>query len=174
MHYEAGFVRENRRADGVKSHKPSKYYDLSKDMALAENPNFSLVKGYLEMASESGDFRATYALATWYLFGNEAVKVNKIKAAKLLKSIAHGQICEAMHDLGYCYDMGIGVRKNEKLAFQYYMKAALLGDPESCLQISQFYSEGLIVPYNKFLSQVWKDRSECSSDEISPSYRLSI
>ena len=43
----------------------------------------------------------------------------------------------AMNNMGVCYAQGIGVVKNHVMAFQWYMKAAELGDTYACYNVAE-------------------------------------
>ncbi|RIB22159.1 kinase-like domain-containing protein [Gigaspora rosea] len=53
--------------------------------------------------------------------------------------------------LGYNYQHGIGVEKDEKKAFEYYMKAAELGNPTAMNNVSlcYYYGTGVEINYQK-------------------------
>ena len=150
----------------------SSVYEQALAMCEQEQPNTKGAYRLLVQASEEGDSRATYALATWYLFGNYAVPKDEHKAVHILKSLVDSNIAESLFDLAVSFDYGKGVRRNSKTAFSLYMRAAILGDSSSCDQISQFYSEGKVVPYDRKLSEAWKLRSLQSEIDISPPYRV--
>lgn len=143
-------------------------------LAICRSERLETKRAYelLVAAVEAGNARAKYVLATWYLNGNEIVQKDQRYGVVLLKQIMDANIAEASFDLAVSYDYGWGVRRNTRLAFVHYMKAALLGDREACDQISQFYLEGNYVPHNAMLSKAWKLRSEQEEREISPPYRL--
>lgn len=126
------------------------------------------------IARDAGDRRADYAIATWMLSGNDVVAKDISKAVSVLKSLQDANIAEAVYDLAVSYDLGIGLRKNIKTAFSLYMKSGLLGSKLACDQVSQFYAEGRIVPYDKRLAKAWALRAEQAEKDISPVYRLWI
>ncbi|ALJ11564.1 tetratricopeptide repeat protein [Sphingopyxis macrogoltabida] len=146
----------------------------SKALAICRAPEADISEAYklLSQASQEGDTRATYALSTWYLFGNEVVEKNEEYGVKLLKTLEKSNIAEAIFDLAVSYDYGKHVKKNNRKAMSLYMRAALLGDKASCEQVSQYYSEGKSVPYDKLLADAWKERAEQEENSISPSYRV--
>ncbi len=51
----------------------------------------------------------------------------------------------AMFYVAVCYDLGRGTKKNLRLAFDWYMKAAKLKHPDSQYNIGFFYSRGEVV-----------------------------
>jgi hypothetical protein len=95
---------------------PSKY-----DEALAvmkrRKPDLATAADLLVEAHGSGDYRATYALATWYLHGRHFPKSIR-SAVKLLRQAASDNIPEAMYDLAICYENGEGMAKNEHKAVE--------------------------------------------------------
>lgn len=149
-------------------------YDKALALCLRENPDLKSAYDLLVRCSEKGDPRATYALASWYLFGNEIVQKDEEHGILLIKTLENSNISEALFDLAVAYDYGKGVRKNSKRAFSLYMRAALLGDLSACDQIAQYYAEGKIVAADKRLSQAWALRSKQNEKDISPTYRISL
>jgi len=106
------------------------------------------------------DIRAKYAVATWYLHGVEGVvKENKKMAFQILSELEKFNIAEALFDLAVFYDLGVNVEKNEIKAFELYIRAALLGDAESCIQLAQFFREGKLVPYSEPVAGAWEERA---------------
>lgn len=123
-------------------------------------------------ASNAGNPKATYALATWHHFGNEVVIKDDKVAVSLLKSVKNSNIAEVNFHLALAYDRGWGVRRDSRKAFSFYVRAALLGDKGACDQVSQYYSEGKYVSFDKSLALAWKVRSEQDEKDISPPYRV--
>ena len=46
---------------------------------------------------------------------------------------------KAMNNLGVCYERGTGVKVSFELAFEWYMKAAELGDVYGCFNVGECY-----------------------------------
>ena len=44
---------------------------------------------------------------------------------------------KAMNNLGVCYERGTGVKVNLEMAFEWYMKAAELGDVYGCFNVGE-------------------------------------
>jgi TPR repeat protein len=143
-------------------------------LSRAHPPKLNEAFELLTAASNKGDDRATYALATWYLFGNEVVDKDEERGVCMLIALHDSLVAEALFDLAVSYDLGRYVQQDDHKAFSFYMKAALLGDSDSCRQVSQFYAEGTVVGHDEALSKAWQMRSECDEREISPPYRLWI
>lgn len=146
-------------------------YSLALDLSRTEG-NLYKVKSLLEEARDEGDLRATYAISTWYLNGNKIIEVDEDKGVGLLLGISSCNIAEANFDLGFAYDTGRVVEQDDMRAFSYYMKAGLLGDSEACSQVSQFYREGKVVPFDENLAAAWEERSKQDEVDISPPYRI--
>ncbi|KAF0436906.1 calmodulin-dependent protein kinase [Gigaspora margarita] len=51
--------------------------------------------------------------------------------------------------LGYCYEYGIGVEKDENKAFIHYQKSAEMNNPNGMCQVGYFYSLGIGVEIDK-------------------------
>ena len=143
-------------------------------LAIGRDPSPDLLAAHdlLINASGSGDLRATYALATWYLHGNDAVSLDEKAGIRILKTLEKSNIPEALFDLAVSYDYGKHVKRNEEKAFSLYMRAALLGDSNACNQVGQFYAEGKFVDHDPKIARAWKLRSEQLESDISPPYRL--
>jgi uncharacterized protein len=150
------------------------FYHEALAVARKDDHDSGTVYDLLLHAVEQGDTRAKYAIATWYLAGNACVPKDERRGVEILKELVNADIAEALFDLAYAYDLGRYVRKNARRAFSLYMRAALLGDQESCVQIAEFYREGRLVPHDMGLSRAWKRRSEERQEDISPPYRVWI
>ncbi len=138
----------------------------------SDPPNLRKAYELLSGASERGDCRAVYALATWYLFGNEVVEKDEIRGVSMLETLRNSFVAEAIFDLAVSYDHGKHVEQDDEKAFSLYMRAALLGDKQSCSQVSQFYAEGALVEHDEELANAWRKRSEQDERDVSPPYRL--
>jgi uncharacterized protein len=112
----------------------------------------------LERAHELGNAKATYALGTWYFGGKDnLVPIDKKKSFALFREAAEkGEAC-ANYDLAVSYATGAGTRKNQRLAFFHFTKAALLGDADAAKELGRrfFYGEG--VPTNRRVGWLWID-----------------
>jgi uncharacterized protein len=76
-----------------------------------------------------------------------------------LKSIERNNK-DAYYDLAVCYEKGIGVKKNYKVAFDCYLNAALLGDKQALYEIGRCYYYGVGVPKNISTSKIWLKHAE--------------
>ncbi|CAB4421483.1 unnamed protein product [Rhizophagus irregularis] len=68
--------------------------------------------------------------------------INKKELVKL-NDLAEGGNLSAQNNLGYCYQNGIGIEKNEKKAFEWYLKAAGKGDIYAQYNLGICYQNGI-------------------------------
>lgn len=64
------------------------------------------------------------------------------KAVPLLKQSAGLGNAEAQYNLGYCYQLGIEVEKNQKIAIEWYLKSANQGFNDALYQLMMAYGNG--------------------------------
>lgn len=112
----------------------------------------------LRFASEMGDDRAIYALATWYLFG-ENVEKDYIKAAELLVEAVNLGNTDAMFDLAISYEKGFGVEADERKAFLLYLEAALRGNVSAIYEVSRCYWYSIGVNKDEKVANLFYDRA---------------
>ncbi|CAB3233526.1 unnamed protein product [Arctia plantaginis] len=60
----------------------------------------------------------------------------------LLRSAANRNHAPAMYNLGLCYENGLGVSTNEKMAMEFYRSAAALKHPGALYNLGVFYGQG--------------------------------
>jgi TPR repeat protein len=111
-------------------------------------------------ADASGDARATYALATWFLHGTKFTKKNIAHGTRLLQLAASKNIPNALYDLAVSYEQGVEVRKSKRQAFNLYLRAALLGERQSIYEVGRMYYYGIGVRKNRRLAEIWLDCAE--------------
>ncbi|XP_059051752.1 uncharacterized protein LOC131846457 [Achroia grisella] len=61
---------------------------------------------------------------------------------KLLRSAANRNYAPALYNLGLCYEKGIGVQVDEKMAMQLYQSAAVLEHPDALYNLGVYYGQG--------------------------------
>lgn len=64
------------------------------------------------------------------------------KAVPLLKQSAELGNAEAQYNLGYCYQAGVVVEKNQKKAIEWYLKSAEQGFNDALYQLMMAYGNG--------------------------------
>jgi uncharacterized protein len=149
---------------GTKKKRSSSPYEAALRIAQKRDgkglPQSQRVYDLLLEAERKGDARAIYALATWYLHGSEFTGVNIGRGTALLKRAAAGNVPSANYDLAVSYEKGIGLRKSTSKAFEHYMKAALLGDADSHIEVGRMYYWGIGTGRNRKLADMWFDKGE--------------
>lgn len=136
-------------------------YENALALATSVTPDWGHVFRLLKKAAEAGNGSASYALATWYLFGKEPfVKQNVRMGNKLLREAASAGVADACYDLGVSYDLGKGIRQDSRKAFEYYLRAALLGDAEAVFEVGLFYYYGDSVEKDVKAADIWLARAK--------------
>lgn len=118
-----------------------------------QEPDIDLVVKLLEKGMENGDYRAMYALGTWYLHGKN-LPVDIKKGIGLIKDAAKNNLTDAMFDLAIAYEKGVGVPVDNEAAFQLYLRSALCGDVKSIYEVGRCYYYGLGVSKDEELGDV--------------------
>lgn len=136
--------------------KGDRLYQLALKKALMDDVDLNEVFSLLMKAKKVNNYKAIYALATWYLFGTH-VKKDVYKAFELLLEAAEHNIPEACYDIAVSYEKGIGTPIDLNEAFKNYTKAALLGDKKSIYEVGRLYYYGIGVKKDKQLAKVWLD-----------------
>jgi TPR repeat protein len=106
----------------------------------------------LVQASEAGDFRADYAIGTWYLHGFFLRKSLK-KAIRLIKRAADQDIADAAFDMGVSYEKGVGVRQDPSIAVAYYLRAFRCGHGAAVKELERMFYWGIGVEKNRRLAK---------------------
>lgn len=100
------------------------------------------VRGDLEAAVEAGSAAAQNALGLIVMFGHD----DPGAAAEWFERAAAQDHPEALRMLGYLFDEGRGVPRDETRASWYYERAAGLGDAIAQFQFARMLDEGRGVP----------------------------
>lgn len=80
-----------------------------------------------------------------YLFGTDSVEVDNNKAFELFSKSAEKGDSEAGYWLGFCYENGCGVVKDEQMAFKAYKRSAAkgYGDAQNAVGIAYCFGRGV-------------------------------
>lgn len=145
---------------GVDNMQRSSEYSKALEVMKGPRPDEARALELLRRAHKKNDASATYAIATWYLFGRGGLRRNIRSAVKLLRQAARQKVPEAMYDLAVCYETGRGVNKNPKTALRYYLDAAIRGDGNAVFEVGRCFYYGIGVARNRDLADVWLVRAE--------------
>ena len=80
---------------------------------------------------------------------------NYKKSAPLLFKAARAGNAKAQFVLGWLYENGIGVERNDKKAFKWFRKAAEQGNIKAQFRLGLFYDTGRGVKKNTTVAQRW-------------------
>jgi len=140
---------------------PERAYDEAfRIMTEDATPDIAAAYALLHDAHDGGDRRATYAIATWYLFGKAPVVARDYKAAfELLRLAAEANIPDALYDLGVSYERGAGTEASERSAFLCFLRAAVLGDSKGAYAVSRCYMHAFGTAKDQDTSDIWYDRA---------------
>ncbi|MDE2481072.1 MAG: sel1 repeat family protein [bacterium] len=128
--------------------------------AQGDQPDWEAVLRLLDRAIDEGSAEAMYAKATWYLAGKDPhISKNIAKAMVLLRKAASGGVASAMFDLAVSYETGVGVKKNEKKAFEFYLRAALNMDEDAVGEVGRCYYHGIGVTRDRRIGKIWIEHS---------------
>jgi uncharacterized protein len=135
-------------------------YDLALFIASRKRPDLTRAGTLLESGHDKGDRRATYALATWYLYGHANYGKDLRKAIQFLKLASSADIAAAHFDLAVCYETGEAVKKNEAKAYLHYLAAALNGDLDSLGEVGRCLFHGVGTGRDRKAAEVWFRRAD--------------
>lgn len=96
---------------------------------------------YLQMAAANGNYPAQFDLASLYNEGSGGLAMDKTQACKLFEKAAEQGHVRAMHNVGYCYQVGTGGPKDDKKAIEYYTKAAEAGSTRSPRNLGMLFGQ---------------------------------
>ena len=88
-----------------------------------------------------GHTEAQHALALCHANGL-GVEQDAVKAVELFASAAEKGFPPSMIELSLCFERGIGVGKDQKIAVGWAKKAAALGDARAQYALGQYYAMG--------------------------------
>ncbi len=81
-----------------------------------------------------------------FLIGQNGFPNDPKQAFKWLSLGAHGSNAAAQANLGFCYQQGLGTKKNDAEAFRWYMKSAKSGSSAGEFFVGECYAKGIGTP----------------------------
>jgi TPR repeat protein len=144
----------------------TKEFKRALSLATGKKPDYAKAFALLSSAERQGHGQATYALATWHLFGRH-VAPSMPKALTLLKRAVRRGNADAAFDLAIAYEQGKIVERDERKAFELYLTSAIryrqpLDYPpmysfhEAAYEISRCYYHGIGVAADRKAGMIWK------------------
>jgi len=140
--------------------RPSAKYDAALQEMQSKSADPSKALALLRDAHLEGDYRAVYALSTWYRDGQESLVAQDQKMGlQLLIEAAKANIPEALFDLAVATETGEDVEKSDASALSLYLRAALRGHSQSVYEVGRCYFYGLCTPADTGISEIWFARA---------------
>ncbi len=115
--------------------------------------NRAVVACEAALKAEPGEAHFQFALGKAYFYTK-----NFIEAARHF-TIAADSVPEAANALGYCFEKGLGVVKNDQKAFELYSKAAAAGSPVGMESLGGAYIGGVYVKRDFVKALDWLEKS---------------
>lgn len=146
---------------------------------LYERGAYENAMGFLQSAVNHGSVDAAVLYAQALLSGN-GVERNPDQAVALLRAVSpldpSGQ---AYFLLGFASRNGLGMPKDERLAFNYMDTAASMGNTSAMMGLGQFYANGAVVPRDTVKAVEWYERAAAAGStrammQLAGSYRQGI
>ncbi|KAI8891444.1 HCP-like protein [Backusella circina FSU 941] len=111
--------------------------------AWHEQKQYAAALEYFEKASARGSVVARFFCARYCIEGHPGSPQNPEKGFQELLICANELNCiHAYNTLGQCYENGIGTKKDDALAFQWYLRAAqATNDSEAFYRMARMYIE---------------------------------
>lgn len=88
-----------------------------------------------------------------------------LAAVTYFQQAAEDDYPEALNELGFCYEEGLGVSKDLVKAFDFYSRAAALDDSTGCFNLALFYKEGTHVAQSDALASHWFLQADKHGDD---------
>ena len=130
----------------------------------AQEHNLEAIARLFEMNVRSHEQESTDDLTRWlgeqkpqaqYAWAKYKQEENKPQEALPFYQLAAAQGYAAAQDaLGLCYERGIGIAKDEKLAVSWYRKSAVQGNPDALDHLAQCYQNGIGVDQNQEVAAI--------------------
>jgi TPR repeat protein len=126
----------------------------------------SIAKALIESSANKGYHQAQYHLADCYLSGKMVNEKNNGLAIKWL-NMAHGQMLpRKSYSAGYCFDLRVMGRPNERCRNNWAQVAADLGDTEAQSYLGRCYAYGVNVEKDYKSAIRWLTMAAVSDDAI--------
>lgn len=104
------------------------------------NKSLSLLTNITSLSAEK---KAPIFIQAAILYEANTPMQDHAKAITFYEQAMEGGMPEAMHNLGLKYEEGEGIEKNEKLAFDLYLRAAKLGFSKAQIDLAKCYLQGI-------------------------------
>ncbi len=136
-----------------------KAYRAALRIAQSEEYDAQQVLALLTVAAIAGNGDAAAAVASWYAHGKH-VRKNARKAVEWFRKAADAGNSEGVYGLAGAYERGIGgLEKDERRAFELYVRSALAGEKFAIPEVARCYLYGIGVARDEVLGEIWLERA---------------
>ncbi|KAK6537771.1 hypothetical protein TWF694_010680 [Orbilia ellipsospora] len=146
--------------------------DTDSKAARRSRENFTLEAHKIVKKISSGTHpypEAMFYLANCYGDGTLGLEVDHDRAFSLYQSAAKLNHPPSAYRTAVCCEIGAGTKKEPQKAFQWYRKAATLGDTAAMYKVGMIQHKGLLgQPRNDREAIVWLKRAAEQADEENP------
>ena len=128
---------------------------------LTDLYQLTMINGYMQcgMDKKKAAFDIFYRGTGGYSY---AIAAGLEQAVKYLEKAADNGCAEAVNTLGVALWKGEGIAKDEKRAFNLFLRAAMDGYPPAMENVSTCYERGEGVRVDEEKSLIWKMRSRAA------------
>jgi TPR repeat protein len=110
-------------------------------------------------AATAGDAAAMMRVGEYWGGWSDSGQSHYAVALEWLRKSADRGNCDAMRDIGYLYENGMGVPEDDAEALKWYTKAADLGEPFAMESIGDLYHNAKGVPLDNAKALDWYKKS---------------
>jgi uncharacterized protein len=139
--------------------RATKLYERALAEASKSKPDLGKAFLLLQRAEREGDPRASYAMGTWFLHGHH-VHQDRRKGIRLIRAAATANVALANLDLGVSLELGEGIKKNDRMAAEAYLRAALYGDTDAVFEVGRCLYYGIGFPRDRRTSRIWLSKAK--------------
>ncbi|KAF5198805.1 Erad-associated e3 ubiquitin-protein ligase component hrd3a [Thalictrum thalictroides] len=110
--------------------------------------NYTKALRWLTLASKQQHFSAYNGLGYLYVKGYGVGKKNYTKAVEYFGKAAENEDAAGHYNLGLLYLKGIGVKKDVRIACNFFITAASVGQPKAFFQLAKMFHTGIGLKKN--------------------------
>ncbi|CCJ29309.1 unnamed protein product, partial [Pneumocystis jirovecii] len=145
--------------------KDTKFVKKNKEKYLSDA--YSIIKGLVNSSSPYPE--AMFFLANCYGDGTFGLPIDHKQAYTLYYSASKYKHSQSIYRTAVCLEIGMGVKKNQEKAVQYYQKAASLGNVKAMYKIGIILLNGLLKQTkNPKKAIFWLKKASELADEENP------
>ena len=101
------------------------------------------------------------------IFGTASEKADYSKAVRLMRPLAESGYAQAQYYMGYMYEYGYGVKQDDVVSLDWYVKAAESGSTKSMINLGLMYEYGDGVEQDYSTALAWYKAAANAGDATS-------